>query len=99
MTGWGGERSRAGARPKSLLELVEACTFVPSRHDHLLATDDSLLEAETTDERLLAAQACQREYRDLVATREFWARTFSRIARGRRGWERSAKRVKYQVRR
>jgi hypothetical protein len=41
----GGARTGAGRKPKTLIEHVQDGWFVASRHAHLLASDDSVLEA------------------------------------------------------
>jgi hypothetical protein len=73
---------RGGSNRKSLLQLVEDRSFRVGRHDHLLFDDDSLLNGEADDVRVVGLRTLQLFYRATtnVDDREAAASAFAALA-------------------
>jgi len=96
MSGWGGARPGAGAKPKTLLELLRAGSFVRVRHERLLVADDTLADVPADDpdgDRAAAAWLAQKAYLKGHGDPEIILTTFGRLMRGREGWQRTAERA------
>jgi hypothetical protein len=96
VSGWGGARLGAGARPKTLLELLRAGSFVRVRHERLLADDRTLADVAAGDPdaaRAAAAWRVQMAYLRGHGEADLILRVFGRLLRGRDGWERWAERA------
>ncbi|HEX3330894.1 MAG TPA: hypothetical protein VHS27_13295 [Gaiellales bacterium] len=65
MSGWGGSRQGAGAKPETLLELLRSGSFVRVRHERLLTSDRTVADVPAGDpdgDRAPAASLAQRAY-------------------------------------
>ena len=102
MSGWGGARQGAGAKPKTLLELLRAGSFVRVRHERLLAADRTLADVPSGDpdvDRAAAAWLVQQAYLAGHGDVDLVLQVFGRLMRGREGWQRWADRARTWFRR